>query len=282
MSATAHAPALREVPGPSALAGGPRRFFTLTWLLSTTEFKANYFGTALGYVWSVMRPLLLFGVLYTVFTKIFRFGDQIPHYGALLLFNIMLYQFFGEATSQSVACVVRNESIVRKTQFPRLVIPLSVVLTNFFNLCLNVVLVFVILVATGVDPKVTWLALPLIVALLVILSTGVSILLSALYVRFRDVAQIWGVMTLVIFYGSPLLYPVEKVPHSLRFLLFINPFAPLFEEARRLLVDPTAPSIVDAAGSALGIVGPAAVTVGLCALGLWLFTRDAPRIAEEL
>jgi ABC-2 type transport system permease protein len=282
MSATAHAPALREVEGPSAVGGGAKRFFTLSWLLATTQFKLNYFETAFGYVWSLARPLLTFGVLYVVFTKIFRFGDEVPHYAALLLFNVMLFTFFSEATSQAVGCVVGSENVVRKMQFPRLAIPTAVVLTGLFDLCLNLIVVLAFLLANGVTPRLTWLALPGIVALLLVFTAGVSMLLAALFVRFRDIAPIWSVLSLVIFYASPILYPVELVPHSLRFLLFINPFAPLLEVARRLLVDPNAPSVVDAAGSIWGVIGPAAVVLATCAIGLWVFTRAAPRIAEEL
>lgn len=282
MSAPTAAPALRDVQGPSALGGGAKRFGELAWLLATTDFKLNYLGTAFGYLWSLMRPLLLFAVLYTVFTKIFKFGDQIPHYAALLLFNIMLYTFFNESTTRSVSCIPANEHIVRKTQFPRLVIPFSIVLTGLFNLCLNLVAVFIFLIATGVTPRFTWLALPLIIAVLVIFTTGVATLLSVLYVRFRDIAQIWGVLALAIFYASPILYPVEYVPSSLKWLLLINPFAPLINGARRLLVDPGAPSSVDAAGSVFGIIGPAIVVVVVSGLGIWAFTRAAPRVAEEL
>lgn len=282
MSVAASTSALEDIRGPSALGGGRRRFVDLVWLLATTDFKVSYFGTALGYVWSLMRPLMLFVVLYAVFTRIFRFGDQIPHYAVLLLFNIMLYQFFAESTTRAVGSMVSSENIVRKMQFPRLVIPVSVVLTSFFNLCLNLTAAFVFVVATGVTPRLTWLAIPLVVLPLVALTLGVALLLSALYVRFRDVGQVWGVLTLVLFYTSPILYPVELVPESLRFLLLINPFAPLLEGVRRLLVDPAAPSIVDQAGSVLGIVGPSLVVVAVCAIGYVTFTRAAPRIAEEL
>jgi ABC-2 type transport system permease protein len=282
MSAVESAPALRDVPGPSAMGGGAKRFGELAWLLAATDFKLNYLGSAFGYLWSLMRPLLLFAVLYTVFTKVLNFGGDIPHYAALVLFNIMVYSFFNESTTRSVASIPTNEHIVRKTQFPRLVIPLSVVLTGFFNLCLNLVAVFIFLVATGVTPRLTWLALPPILVLLVVLTTGVSVLLSVLYVRFRDVAQIWGVLALAIFYASPVLYPIEKVPQSLHWLLLINPFAPLLTGARRLLLDPNAPSTTEIVGSAWGIVGPALVMVAVCVSGYLLFTRAAPRVAEEL
>ena len=282
MSVETPAAPLEEIPGPSAFGGGRRRFVDLVWLLATTDFKVNYFGTALGYVWSLMRPLMLFGVLYLVFTSVFRFGDDIPNYAALLLVNIMLYSFFAESTIRAVGSVVNSENIVRKMQFPRLVIPLSVVLTNVFNLCLNLTAALIFMLATGVEPRLTWLALPLLVLPLIALTCGVALLLSALFVRFRDVGQVWGVLTLVIFYGSPFLYPVELVPASLRFLLLINPFAPLLEAVRRLLVDPAAPSIVERAGSVFGIIGPSLVVVAVCAVGYVVFTRAAPRVAEEL
>jgi ABC-2 type transport system permease protein len=156
------------------------------------------------------------------------------------------------------------------------------VTTALFNLCLNLIAVLVFLTVTGVGPMVTWLALPLIVAVLMVLTTGVSLLLSALFVRFRDVAQMWGLMVLVLFYSSPILYPVEFIPSGMKFLLFVNPLVPIIEEARRLVVDPTAPSIVDAAGSVFGIIAPAIIVVVVCAIGLWTFVRAAPRVAEEL
>ena len=282
MSATTDVPALREIPGPSAFGGGAKRFFDLTWLLSVTEFKLNYFGTVFGYLWSLIRPLMLFVVLYIVFTRIIRFGGAVPHYAQLLLLSLTLYWLFSDATTRAVRSVVGSERIVRKMQFPRLVIPLSVVLTSLFNLCLSLIAVLVFITATGVGPRVTWLALPLIVAVLAVMTTGASLLLSALFVRFRDVGQIWSVLVLVLFYASPILYPVEFIPHGMRFLLFVNPFAPILEEARRLVVDPTAPSAVDAADSVFGIIAPALVVIVVCAIGLWTFVRAAPGVAEEL
>jgi ABC-2 type transport system permease protein len=280
MSATTRVPALREIQGPAAFGGSAKRFFDLTWLMSVTEFKLTYFGTAFGYLWSLIRPLILFAVLYTVFTRIIRFDA--PNYAQLLLLNLTLYGLFSEVTTRAVRSVMNNENIVRKTQFPRIVIPLSVVTTGLLNLCINLIVVLVFITATGVGPRVTWLALPLIVAVLAVMTTGVSLLLSALFVRFRDVFQIWGLMVLVLFYGSPILYPVNVIPDSLRFLFFVNPFVPLIEESRRLIVDPTAPSAVEAAGSVFGIIAPATIVVCVCAIGLWTFVRAAPRVAEEL
>ena len=132
---------LREISGPSALGGGWRRSWELLSLIAVNDFKKTYFGTALGYLWSLARPLLLFAVLLAVFTQVFRLGSEVPNYPVLLLFNIVLFSFFQEATLTAVTSIVSQESVVRKTQFPRLVIPLAVVLTSLFNLGLNLIVV---------------------------------------------------------------------------------------------------------------------------------------------
>ena len=136
-----------------------------------------------------------------------------PHYPVLLLMNVVLFGFFSEATGPSVMSVVSQEGVVRKTQFPRLVIPLSVVLTSLFNLALNLIVVLVFILAFGVVPPWTWLLFPLIVVLvLFVYATAVSMLLSSLYVRFRDTAIIWSVIATALFYATPVLYPIERVP----------------------------------------------------------------------
>jgi ABC-2 type transport system permease protein len=281
MSTHAAGAPLREVRGPSALGGGPRRFFDLLWLMSVTEFKRVYFGTVLGYLWSLVRPLMLFAVLLFVFTKIFRVGSGVPNYPVLLLLGIVLFTFFSEATQNAVTSVAVQEGVVRKTQFPRLVIPLAIVLTAVFNLLLNLIVVFAFILAWGVDPTWTWLLLPVALALLFALTTAVSMILSVLYVRFRDVLIIWTVVSQVLFYATPILYPIEIVPESYRHVIFVNPLAPIFEQIRVWVLDPSAPTAVDVVGVA-GLIPAAVIFVGACVLGVWAFNREAPRIAEEL
>ncbi len=282
MTERAVAVQLEEVSGPSALGGGRRRFFDLLLLVSVIEFKRTYFGTALGYAWSLLRPLLLFGVLLFVFTQIFRIGSQVPNYAALLLFNIVLFGLFQEATSASVTSVVSQEGIVRKTQFPRLVIPLAIVLTSLFNLGMNMIAVLIFFFVLGVDPVWTWLLFPVLVLVLLLLTTSVSMLLSSLYVRFRDVGIIWSVAVTALFYGTPLLYPYEIVPDEFRELLALNPLTPLFIEARHWIIDPSAPSAPEAVGGWEHLIAPTAIFVVICLLSVWVFRREAPRVAEEL
>jgi ABC-2 type transport system permease protein len=273
---------LRELRGPSALGGGRRRALDLLYLIALTEFRRTYLGTALGYLWSLGRPLLLFGVLLTVFTQAFDLGERVVQYPVLLLFNIVLFSFFQEATTQAVSSIVSQESVVRKTQFPRLVIPLAVVLTAVFNLGLNLVVVFAFLLAAGVDPMWSWLGLPLLLAVLLVLTVAVSTLVAALYPRFRDTGIIWGVMVTALFYATPVLYPIDIVSGTLRDLIALNPLAPIFELARKWVIDPDAPGPVAVANGGISLVVPVVIYLGVCALAIWVFRREAPRIAEEL
>lgn len=283
MSATAGAPPLRPVAGPSALGGELRRFWQLTWLLAVTEFRLRFFGSALGYFWQLARPLLLFGVLYVVFTQVVKFGvEPIKHYPVYLLMALVVYQGFAEATSRSVQVVVTRENLVRKVHFPRLVIPLSVVLTSCFNLALNLVAVFAFVLISGIEPRLEWLWVPVLLVPLVALASGVAMLLSALFVRFRDVSPIYEVVLQVLFYGTPIFYSVETVPESVQTAYMCNPLAAIIEQLRHAVIDPQAPSAAEAIGGAAWLLIPVGIVVGLFALGFWVFNREAPRVAEEL
>lgn len=284
MSGETRSADLTEVRGPSALGGSSRRFFDLLWLISVTEFKRVYFGTILGYLWSLLRPLMLFGVLLFVFTKVFRIGSELPDYPVLLLLGLVLYTFFSEATSAAVTSVVAQEGVVRKTQFPRLVIPLSTVVTGAFNLGLNLIVVFVFILFWGVDPSWSWLLFPVGVAALALLTAVSSMALSALYVRFRDVAIIWVVASQVLLYATPILYPIEKLENSTyEHILMINPLAPIFQQIRIwVLGEADAPTAVEAAGGWLGLAPALAIYVFAVVYGIWVFNREAPRIAERL
>jgi ABC-2 type transport system permease protein len=273
---------LVEIRGPSALGGGWRRARDLLYLMAVAEFRRSYLGTALGYLWSFARPLMLFGVLLLVFTQAFDLGERVQQYPVLLLFNIVLFGFFQEATVLAVGSIVASEPIVRRTQFPRLVIPLSVVLTSLFTLAANLVVVFVFILVAGVEPRWTWLLLPVIVAALTVFTTAVSMIVSALNPRFRDTGIIWSVAVTALFYATPVLYPLEIVPGTLGRLLALNPLAPIFELARKWVIDPDAPGPAEAAGGAVWLLIPAALYVAVCVLAVWIFNREAPRIAEEL
>lgn len=275
-------PPLREVTGPSALGTSWSRFWTLLWLTSVTEFKLRYVHSRLGYVWTLLRPLLFFGVVFVVMREVLRFGQGIPGYASMLLLNIMLFQYFQETTTRGVRSVTGREAVVRKMQFPRIAIPLSVSLTSTFTLCLNLVAGFALLLLMGTEPRATWLLLPVLLALLVTFTTAVAMLLSVLYVRFRDIAEVWSVVSRVLFYATPILYPIELVPEGFRSVVAANPLTPIFEQARVWIIDPAAPGPAEAAGGAALLLVPLALFLAVCGLSVWIFKREAPRVAEAL
>jgi ABC-2 type transport system permease protein len=283
----------RPIRGPEALTRDWSRFWHLTFNIAKTEWKLRFFGSVLGYFWQLVRPLLLFSVLYVFFTVIghvgqgpgSRPGEPNYLYGVQMLGSIVLFTFFAEATGGAVGSVVENEALVRKIQFPRMVIPLSIVLGALFNLALNLVVVFVFAVASGVEPMVSWLQLPLIVLMLAVFSTGLAMLLSSLYVYFRDIAPIWEVLSQVLFYCSPVIIPLlsvqERLSPPLVKVYMFNPLATDFQQFRHAIVNPAAPG----AGAVLTgplILVPIAITLATFVLGFVVFNRTAPYVAENL
>jgi ABC-2 type transport system permease protein len=281
-SAAQAASELREIRGPSALTGDASRFWHLLWYMAKTDFKLKYQGSVFGYLWSLMAPFLLFGVLYLVFTRVIRF-PYVPHFASILIINIMLFSFFAEATTRSMTSIVSRESLVRKMEFPRLAIPLSIVLASTFTLGLDLIVVLGFVVGVdGVQVTATWLLLPVLIVWLYAFTVGTSLVLAMVYVRFRDTAQIWTVLSRVLFYGSPVLFPIEFFPPSWNAVLVLNPLAPLFAQTRVWLVDPSGPTFSEALGGMVYWIYPVLVFVTILMLGGWLFDRDAPRVAEQL
>jgi ABC-2 type transport system permease protein len=267
---------------PLVIGNDLRRFWALTWTLAATDYKLRFYGSALGYAWTLARPFMYFGVIYVVFTEIVGLDAGVKHYGVYILFSLVLFQFFAEATSGCVTAVAGREHLLRKMRFPRLVLPLAVVLTALFNLGMTLLAVFVFAFANGVFPRWSWLELPLIIGALAAFATGIGMLLSALFVRYRDVAPIWDVASQMLFYASPILYVATMVPESFRSLYLVNPIADLLVQMRHAIVDAGAPQMGQVIGGAPRLLVPAVIVIGSVVLGGWVFGREAPRIAENL
>ncbi len=259
-----------------------RRFWELTWTLAVTDWRLRFYGSALGYLWTLARPFAFFGVIYIVFTEVADFGNQVKDYGICILFSMVLFQFFAEATNGSVTAVVRRENLLRKMRFPRLAIPLSTVLTALMNLAATLVAVCVFAIASGVYPRWSWLELPLLIVVLAAIATGTGLLLSVLYVRYRDVQPIWEVATQILFYAAPILYVATMVPEDWQRAYLLNPIATVLTQVRHAVVDPTAPTASALIGGAGWLLVPLAIAALVLALGIWVFSREAPRIAENL
>jgi ABC-2 type transport system permease protein len=280
----------RPILGPRALTDDWSRFWHLTYNIARNEFKLRFFGSALGYLWQLVRPLLFFAVLYVFFTQVADVtkgqGPSGRFYGAQLLCSIVLFTFFQEATGGAVRSVVDRENLVRKIQFPRLVIPLSIVLLASFNLALNLIVVLGFALIEGVRPMLSWLELPLIVAMLAAFSTGIAMLLSALFVKFRDVLPIWEVVMQVIFYASPVIISLTAVKQKLSSFWFhiymLNPLASVFQQARHAIVTHSTPSAGQALGGWVLLLEPVGIAVAVFVIGFWVFNRSAPHVAENL
>ncbi|HEY2282787.1 MAG TPA: ABC transporter permease [Solirubrobacteraceae bacterium] len=295
----------QPIRGPRALTDDWSRFWHLTFNIARNEFKLKFFGSALGYLWQVMKPLLLFAVLYVFFVVIGHFGKNgnpsEANYGVQLLGSIVLFTFFAESTGGAVRSVVERENLVRKVQFPRLVIPISVVLLAFFNLMLNLLVVLVFALIAGIHPMLSWLELPLILAMLIVFATGMAMLLSALFVRARDMQPIWEVFSQILFYASPVIIPLEQVrqklinspPHKppllhppdhqlLWHIYTLNPLVAIFQQFRHAMINHDALSAGQALGSWAALLEPMALVAAIFVLGFWVFNRAAPHIAEDL
>ena len=259
-----------------------RRFFDITWVLAATGLKARYFGSFFGYLWSLIRPLALFGVLYFVFTEIVSFGGPVKDYPLKLLLGLFLASYFVDVTTKALSSLVDQDSVLRAIAFPRAAVPLSVALMEALHLGLNMVVVIGALLIAGITPTASWLEFVPLLALFVAFTVAISFPLSLLFVSFRDMESIWAVGSQLLFWGTPLVYVIETAPDGIQEILMMNPLAVVITELRHAMIDPTGPSAAEAAGGGEMLLIPLALTAGLLLLGIAYYRRAAARIAERL
>lgn len=204
--------------------------------LVKTDFKIRYQGSALGYIWSLLRPFLLFITLYFVFAKFLKVGNQVPHYPVYLLLGIVLWNFFTEVTAGSVSSIVGKGDLLRKINFPKYVIIISISISALINLALNGVIIAIFMVAGHVSISWSSLAIIPLIVELYIAALAMAFLLSAAFVRYRDVSYVWEVILQAAFYATPILYPLTRVPHAIGRILILNPMAQIIQDARYSLV----------------------------------------------
>jgi ABC-type polysaccharide/polyol phosphate transport system ATPase subunit/ABC-type polysaccharide/polyol phosphate export permease len=259
-----------------------RRVGAVARALAVAEFRVRYFDSLLSYLWVMAGPLLFFAILYLVFTNVGAFDHGVPHYPLYLLTSLVLWTFFASGTTAAVNCLVKQEGLLRKLPLPHVTIPLSIVLVAAFDLAANLIVVFVFLLAAGIEPRTSWLELPVIVALLALLTTGTALALSASFVRHRDVDQIWVLLRQALFYGSAMFYVVASLPADLQRPAMANPLTAAATETRHALIDPGAPSAAAVSGGSARLLIPLAVVVAVFAFGFWIFRRESPLVAENL
>lgn len=209
--------------------------------LTKTDFKLRYQGSVLGYLWALLRPLMMFAILYVVFAKLLRFGGDIPHYPVYLLAGTTMWSFFTECTSQGIQAMVVRGDLIRKISFPKYIVVVSATLTAVINMLINLVVVIIFALINGVAPSWSWLLVPLSLIELYSLSLGIAFLLGAINVKYRDITSIWDVLTQALFYAVPIIYPVTMVAQSSAIaakIILINPIAQAIQDIRHNLITP--------------------------------------------
>lgn len=263
-------------------AGSLAHQFRVLRVIAVVEFKLKYADSALGYVWSVAKPMALFSVLYVVFGRFFKLGIGFQHYPLYLLIGIVLWTFFLDATTLTLTSLVARESLLRKLSFPRLVIPVSVTLTAAITLAVNLIPIVIFIAWNRLVPGPSWLLLVPLLAELFIFTTGIGLILATLFIRFRDVSQVWELAGQLLFYASPIIIPVGFLPPWFQPLSFLFPFVQIMQDVRAVMLHPmdvvTAQSVLDAVG---GRVLPVALSFVTLAVGLYIFKRESPWFAER-
>jgi ABC-2 type transport system permease protein len=254
-------------------------------VIARVEFKLKYADSALGYLWSVAKPMALFAVLYIVFGRFFGLGSGIQHYRTYLLVGVVLWTFFIDATSLTLYSIVGRGSLLRKLSFPRIVIPISVTLTSAITFCINITVIAIFVAYDRLVPNVRWLLLvPLLVELYVVV-LGTGLVLTTLYVRFRDVGQIWELSATLLFYASPIIIPVAFLPPWYQPFAFLFPFVQVMQDVRATLISEspvTTATNVLPGGPLVAHVIPIAIALGVLVVGVVMFQRESPRFAERV
>jgi ABC-2 type transport system permease protein len=259
-----------------------RYSFILLRQLVATDFKLRYQGSVLGYMWSLLRPLAIFVILYVVFTRFLRIGDNIPHYPVYLLLGIVLWNFFVEVTTGSVAVIVAKGDLMRKINFPKYVIILSGSVSALINLMLNLLVVLLFMFINGVDFRLAGFIFPILIVELFMFAMSIGFFLSTAFVRFRDVGYIWEVITQAAFYATPILYPLSLVPVRYAKILILNPIAQIIQDSRYVLISDQTQTISSLYSNSLIRLIPLAIVAATVALSIVYFKKRSRYFAEEV
>jgi ABC-2 type transport system permease protein len=253
--------------------------------LVRTDFKVRYQGSVLGYLWSLLRPLFLFVIMYFVFVEFLRIGQGIPHWPVGLLFGIVMWNFFSEITNQGLKSIVTRSGVIRKINFPKYIIIFSVSISAAINLFFNMVIVLVFIAINHVPLTWTMLLAPVFIFEIFIFALGCAFLLSTLYVKIRDMNFIWDIIMQGLFYASAIMFPMSKVadkdPHIAK-LLTLNPIAQSISDARHMLIPSSMTSSRVYLGDGLLIIIPLGIVLATFALGAWYFRKRSPYFAEDI
>ncbi len=253
--------------------------------LTKTDFKLRYQGSVLGYLWALLRPLMMFAIMYVVFAKLLRFGNDIPHYSVYLLCGTSMWSFFTECTSQGIQAVVQRGDLLRKISFPKYIVVVSSTLTAVINMLINLVVIIIFSLINGVTPSFSWLLVPVFLVELYLLSLGIAFFLGSINVKFRDITSIWDVLVQALFYAVPIIYPVSMVANSSAFaakLILLNPIAQAIQDIRFNLITKESITVWNYLNNPLLILIPFAIVLLLLVVGSLVFRKRSRFFAEEV
>jgi len=263
---------------------GSRKNRILLKELVKTDFKLRYQGSLLGYLWAVLRPMMLFAILYVVFAKILKMGSDIPHYPVYLLAGTVLWSFFSECTNQGIQAIVARGDLLRKISFPKWIIVVSATVTALINFLINLGVVIIFALINGVTPNLGWLLVPFIILELYLLSLGISFFLGAINVKYRDISSIWEVLMQALFYAVPIIYPITMVSASSVLaakVLLLNPIAQVIQDARYLLITDQSITVWNYIDNIFLRFLPVLITLFILTIGSIYFRKHSKYFAEE-
>lgn len=253
--------------------------------LTKTDFKLRYQGSVLGYLWALLRPLMMFAIMYIVFAKLLKIGNDIPHYPVYLLCGTTMWSFFTECTSQGIQSIIIRGDLLRKISFPKYIVVVSSTLTAVINMLINLGVIIIFALINGVEPSWTWLlAIPAILELY-LLSLGLAFFLGSINVKYRDITSIWDVIVQALFYAVPIIYPVSMVANTSAVaakILLLNPIAQAIQDIRYCLITNETMTTWNFIQNPFLIIIPPLLVILILIIGALTFRRKSKFFAEEI
>lgn len=251
--------------------------------LVKTDFKMRYQGSLMGYVWSVLKPLMLFAVMYVVFGEFLKLGEGVPHFPVSLLLGTVLWGFFTETTNLSMSSIVNKGDLIRKLSFPKDIIVISIAMNAFINLIINLIIVLIFSVINGVDVSPYFFLAPLLILELFLFTLGCSFILATVYIKFRDISPIWEVVLQVLMYMTPIIYPISMVigrSPLIAKMLMLSPIAQIIQDIRYLLISQENQTVWMIIDNKFLILLPYVLSILVFIFGYYIFNKSSKKFAE--
>lgn len=252
--------------------------------LVKTDFKLRYQGSVVGYIWSILKPLMLFAVMYVVFIYFLKFGQDVPHFAVALLLGMVLWGFFTETTSLGLTSIVQRGDLLRKLNFPTHIVVISISINALINLVISFVIVGIFGLINGVEISRFAFLIPLLFVELYAFSLGIAFILATIYVKFRDIGPIWEVLLQIGMYSTPIIYPVtliiQNANATVAKLIMMNPLAQIIQDARYLLTSPVNTTVWQLVHHKEIVVIPYILPFVVLVIGFLIFNRQSKKFAE--